>query len=335
LWEDLEEAIKVVTRFAVRQTLITVSLWDETQKKERLLGVDLCGTWEAFDKMGVSVTSDESNEVRAFCKKVANDEATRYSAELGIPRPLLVTTGKPNGTYAQLRTIASGCHPPYAPYYIRRIRIAATDALAKTLVEQGIPYYPETSEWESYFRTNLSHLIEKDSEGAEITTVWDMLNIYDDFGKPILPEIKTLVFEFPVKTAATRATSEISAIEQLENYKANMVHYIDHNQSVTITVGDDEWDTVAQWMFDNWDYVIGVSLLPKFADNVYPLLPYQECTEEEFNSRVDAFPQYPLNVDANLLAKYELEIEKQNKDVDDVDTGIAGECSGGSACPVR
>jgi hypothetical protein len=336
LWDDLEDALRVVTRFAVRQTLIDISLplWDTTQKKERLLGVDLCGTWEAFDKMVVSVTSEESNQLRAFCKQIANDEATKYSQELGIERPLLVTTGKPNGTYAQLRTIASGCHPPYAPFYIRRIRIAATDALAKTLVEQKIPYYPETSEWESYFRTNLSHLIERDEEDNETTTVWDMLKIYDDFGKPILPEIKTLVFEFPIKTSAIRKTSDISAIEQLENYKMQMIHYIDHNQSVTVTVGDDEWDEVAEWFDENWDYVIGVSLLPKFADNVYPLLPYQECTEEEFNQRVEAFPEYPLNVNMDLLNKFELEIE-ETQDVDDVDTSMMGECSAGGSCPVR
>jgi hypothetical protein len=315
--------------------LIKISLpdWHKTQKKERLIGVDICGWWDAFDKMEVSVTDPKSIELRQFCREVVHKETDEYSKKLGIERPLLATTGKPNGTYAQLNTIASGAHPSYAPYYIRRIRIAAIDALTKTLIEQGIPYYPETSEWESYVRNFMPHLIEKDEEGNEITTVWDLLKIYDDFGKPIIPEVKTLVFEFPVKTPAKRPTSQISAIEQLENYKMQMIHYIDHNQSITVTVGDDEWEDVAAWIYENWNYVIGISLLPKFADDVYPLLPYQECSKEEFESRVAKFPVYPLVVDADLLNKYELEIEEANKDVDEVDVNL-GECSTG-ACPVR
>jgi ribonucleotide reductase class II len=334
-YELLSVALRLVTRFAIRQTLINISLkdWNTTQQKERLIGVDLCGIWEAFDKLGVAVNSETSNSIRSFCKSVVNAEAEYYANKLGVEMPLLTTTGKPNGTYAQLKTISSGCHPPYAPYYIRRIRMAKSDALAQTLIDQGIPYYPETSEWEKYFLSNLSHLIEYDKEGKQLTTVWDMLKVFDDFGKQLPDEIKTVVFEFPVKTNALRPTSEIPAIEQLENYRMQMLHYIEHNQSVTVTVGDDEWDDVAKWMYDNWDDVVGISLLPKFADNVYPLLPYQECDAVEFNRRVAEFPSYPLTVNTELLAKYELKIEEANKDVDDVDVNLA-ECSTG-ACPVR
>jgi hypothetical protein len=334
-YDLLSVALRLVTRFAIRQTLINISLkdWNTTQQKERLIGVDLCGIWEAFDKLDIAVDSETSNSIRSFCKSVVNAEAEHYANKLGVEMPLLTTTGKPNGTYAQLKTISSGCHPPYAPYYIRRIRMAKSDALAQTLIDQGIPYYPETSEWEKYFLSNLSHLIEYSKDGQQLTTVWDMLKIFDDFGKQLPDEIKTVVFEFPVKTNALRPTSEIPAIEQLENYRMQMIHYIEHNQSVTVTVGDDEWDDVAKWMHDNWDDVVGISLLPKFADNVYPLLPYQECDEAEFNRRVAEFPSYPLTVDAELLAKYELKIEEANKDVDDVDVNLA-ECSTG-ACPVR
>ena len=319
----LTECLELITRFAIRQTLIDVSLpeWNKTQEKERLIGVDVCGWWEAFDALGIDVNSEEANEVRAFCKSVVNNETTKYAKELGIPRPLLATTGKPNGSFAQLATVSSGCHAPYAPYYLRRIRMAAGDALAQSLVDQKIPFYPETAEWESYFRKQYP-----DTD----KTVWQML---DEFNPDNIPdEIKTYVFEFPVKTKAIRATKDISALEQLENYKNQMIYYIDHNQSVTITVADHEWSVVAEWVYSNWDYIIGVSFLPLFADDTYPLLPYQQCSEEEYLKRVSSFSTYPVQVDLDILSKYEKALDG---DVDDVDLSGLGSCTVGGACPLR
>ncbi|MEM9511870.1 MAG: hypothetical protein AAF978_04170, partial [Cyanobacteria bacterium P01_E01_bin.48] len=134
-YAELEISLRLITRIALRQTCVNISLplWDKTQKQERLLGVDCCGWVELFDKLGWAVDSEEANDLRRWCRQTANDEATRYAAMLDVPRPLLVTTNKPNGTYAQLNTIASGLHWPYAPYYLRRVRMSQTDALAKTM----------------------------------------------------------------------------------------------------------------------------------------------------------------------------------------------------------
>lgn len=236
---------------------------------------------------------------------------------------------KSHNTYAQLPTVASGCHPPYAPYYIRRVRMARNDALAKTLIEQGVRFYPETSEWESYLRSHHPRSIKRSKDSTEIS-VWEMLDMFTP--EYIPPSIKTLVFEIPIKTEAKLATKDISAITQLENYKNQIQHYIDHNQSITVTVGDDEWDEVSEWLFDNWEYIIGISFLPKYADDTYPLLPYQECTEEEFHKRVTQLKSYPLIVDKDRLNFFERELNAQNLDVDDRD--LEADCHGGS-CPVR
>jgi ribonucleoside-diphosphate reductase alpha chain len=322
-WESLKICLELITRFGIRQTLVEVSLpeWNKTQKRERLIGVDLCGTWEAFDKMGINSSHDKATELLSWAKKTINEESERYSKQLGIPEPLLTTCAKPNGSYAQILTIASGIHPPYAPYYIRRIRMAKNDALAQTLIHQGVPFYPETSEWEKYYRK---------SYPETQLSVWEML---DKFCSecPLPESIKTVVFEFPVSTPAKRATSEITAIEQLENYKSHMIHYIEHNASNTITVGEEEWDDVADWLYGNWDYVIGISLLPKFADNAYPLLPYQECTKEEYQDRVASFSSYPLKIDTDYMNT----LERAIQDPDEVDiTGLAVACKTGQ-CAVR
>jgi adenosylcobalamin-dependent ribonucleoside-triphosphate reductase len=317
-YAELEASLRLITRIGLRQTCVQISLplWDKTQQMERLLGVDCCGWVELFDKLGWAVDSAEANAFRRWCHDTANDEATRYAAHLGVPRPLLVTTNKPNGTYAQLNTISSGLHWPYAPYYLRRVRMSRTDALALTLRDQGVPIYPE-----AYVLDGLPE--------AQGSSIWEKLDWYRDLPAEardrVLDKSDTWVLEFPIKTAARRMSSDVSALEQLENYKLTTQYYCDHNASVTITVGDDEWDDVVDWVYDNWEDFVGISFLPKSADDVYPLLPYQAISSDEYEERVKGAV---FSVDYNRLAYYERKMD----DPDAVE--IEADCVGG-ACPVR
>ncbi|WP_017326864.1 intein-containing ribonucleotide reductase [Synechococcus sp. PCC 7336] len=317
-YEELEISLRLITRIGLRQTCVEISLplWDMTQKQERLLGVDCCGWVELFDKLGWGVDSDEANWLRKWCHDIANDEATRYAEVLGVPRPLLVTTNKPNGTYAQLNTIASGLHWPYAPFYLRRVRMSRTDALALTLRDKGVPIYPE-----SFVLDGLPE--------ARGETIWEKLDWYRNLPAEardrVLEKSDTWVLEFPVKTAARRKSSDVSAIEQLENYRCTAKYYCDHNASVTITVADDEWDDVVDWVYDNWEDFVGISFLPKSADDVYPLLPYQAISEAEYEQRARSAV---FSVDFDRLAFY----ERLMDDPDAVD--LEADCVGG-ACPVR
>lgn len=51
----------------------------------------------------------------------------------------------------------------------------------------------------------------------------------------------------------------MSAIEQLEYWKLVKNNYTEHNPSVTISVGKDEWVKVGNWVYENWDIVGGLS----------------------------------------------------------------------------
>ena len=66
----------------------------------------------------------------------------------------------------------------------------------------------------------------------------------------------------------------MGAIEQLELYKMSMENWTDHNTSITVHVRENEWDDVANWLYNNFDYVVGITFLPLYEET-YPLLPYE------------------------------------------------------------
>jgi ribonucleoside-diphosphate reductase alpha chain/ribonucleoside-triphosphate reductase len=325
-YDALESSIRLNTRSSLRQTCVNVGMpgWAETQLDERLLGVSLTGAQDAFALMGWATGGDEIRGFLRQCNDWANDEADKYATVLGVPRPLLVTTIKPEGTGSQVFGCSNGLHWDWAPYYIRRVRMTANDALAQTLIDQGFPCYPEIYDL-------ASHL-------PDITDPWEQIATFDDlpdpFKRDILNDCNTVVFEFPVKSYSDRTQANVGAIEQLENVRMFTVDYCDHMPSSTITVKDGEWEDVAEWINVNWDDFITASFFP-YSDAKYPLLPYEAITEAEYYAKVDSIPEtakrYLDNgrltyvVDEVLLNKYERQLE----DPDDVVLSSSG------ACPIR
>lgn len=112
-----------------------------------------------------------------------------------------------------------------------------------------------------------------------------------------------LLFEFPIATPpGAMLKSDLSAVDQLENWADWKRSYTEHNPSVTVTVKTDEWFLVGQWVHEHWDIVGGLSFLPA-SDSVYAQAPYEEITEEEYRRRAAAFPA----IDYAKLAYYERE----------------------------
>lgn len=232
------------------------------------------------------MTKEEENELWRELRRITNEEADAYADSLGINRPKLKTTIKPEGTLSTLPTVSSGVHYSHSPYYVRRVRITSKDPLVKVCEELGYPIFPDNGE---------------------------------DVNNP-----QTVVIEFPIKAPEGKTKFDVGAIEQLENYKRTMEHYTDHNTSITVHVRDDEWEAVEDWMYENWEDVVGISFLP-LSDAHYNLMPYEAITEEEYNRRTaDAKPFNP-----SLLQKYE--VQSHEDDEDDV---TDAECASG-VCPVR
>ena len=180
-------------------------------------------------------------------------------------------------------TVSSGLHYNHSPYYIRRVRINANDPLVKVAEDLG----------------------------------WNVKNEVGQEGE----DLTTKVIEFPVKAPKGKVKGSVSAIEQLETYKLFMESYVDHNASITVHVRDNEWEEVEQWLWDNWDSVVGVSFIP-YNDAFYDLMPYEEIEKEEYEEMVENMEEFK----PHLVNKYEKGAKERELEQDECENGV---------CPVR
>lgn len=73
-------------------------------------------------------------------KKVAKETNKKFSKILKIEESKQLTLVKPSGTVSLLASTASGIHPRYAKYYIRRVTQDKKDPLTAMMMSEKIPY---------------------------------------------------------------------------------------------------------------------------------------------------------------------------------------------------
>jgi|TARA_B110000908_G_scaffold102006_1_gene120218 ribonucleoside-triphosphate reductase len=184
-----------------------------------------------------------------------------FAKKFGINQSVAVTCVKPSGTVSQLTNAASGIHARHNPYYIRTVRGDKKDPLTKMMIDQGFP-------------------------------------VEDDVMNPS----HTSVFSFPHKVDQGAVfRTDLTAIEQLELWKTYQEHWCEHKPSVTISVKEHEWLKVGAWVYENFNYMSGVSFLP-FSEHTYKQAPYQDCNKEEYEMLLDKMPKI---VEWNKLSEYE------------------------------
>lgn len=116
--------------------------WKKNTEEEHLLGVSLTGIMDHSVLNGQAVV-DGASDGLGFSgwlyslKQTAVETNQEFAKVLGLDPSTSVTCVKPSGTVSQLTDTASGIHPRYAPYYIRRIRMDKKDPLAKFMIDSG------------------------------------------------------------------------------------------------------------------------------------------------------------------------------------------------------
>ena len=219
--------------------------WKKNCEDERLLGVSITGQWDCPAVRNAATM----RKMRDMTIKTNQ----KYAKRFGINASTSITAVKPSGTVSQTFNCSSGIHPRHSQYYIRRIRISATDSLFKMVRDQGLPFQPEVGQ--------------------------------------AMGEANTYVLEFPVKSPnGSVYKNDLSAIEQLEYWKLVKENYTEHNPSATISVGEEEWVSVVAWLYKNWDIVGGLSFLPR-SNHVYRLAPYETIDKKRYEELTKRFPQ--------------------------------------------
>jgi ribonucleoside-triphosphate reductase len=262
--ETLKRKVRLATILGTIQSTFTdfrylSKKWKENCDEERLLGVSFTGIMDNAMMSGRSVRGSSLAYVLDQLRRVARETNAEWADRLNIPHSAAIGCGKPAGNNSQRLDTASGIHPRYAPYYVRRTRMNKTDPVAQLLAWMGVPhedeiYHPDT----------------------------------------------TWVFSWPIK-APEDATFNTTAIELMDLVNIYNKFWCDHNQSVTISVKDDEWMDVGAWVYRNFNDVVGMTFLPT-DDNIYQQAPYEECTQGEFEALVAEMPE---SIDWSLLSDFE------------------------------
>jgi ribonucleoside-diphosphate reductase alpha chain len=260
--EDLKRKVRLSTILGTYQATLTHFGYLSKEWK------DNC---EEEALLGVSITGYYDNKTIRNDKVLSDlrEEAIKvnkeYAKKFDINSSTCITTIKPHGNSGQLLYVGSGMHPWFAKYYIRRVRISTNDPLYELIKDQGVPFKAEVG----YSTAN--------------STV--------------------AVVEFPIKAPEGAVTrDQVSAIDLLNEWKRLKINYIEHNPSVTIYVDDDEWIKVANFIYENWDIVGGLSFLPR-SEHVYQLAPYEEISKEEYEKRMKEIK----HIDFSKLIYYEQE----------------------------
>lgn len=196
--------------------------------------------------LGVSMTGIANRTLLNLnFKEAANsalEENERVASMIGINKAARITAVKPAGTTSLVLGTSSGIHAYHSEFYLRRIRISKQEPLC------------------TYLTINHPELLE------------------DDINDP-----NTSIICVPQKApegAITRRESSIDLLERVRKisdewvYAGHVSGDNTHNVSCTISVKDNEWDIVRDWMWVNKDYYNGISVLP-YDNGTYEQAPFE------------------------------------------------------------
>jgi ribonucleoside-diphosphate reductase alpha chain len=212
-------------------------------EREALLGISITGMMDNPD-----ILFDP--KIQRKVAKIILAENERIAEAIGINPTARATCVKPAGTTSCILGTASGIHPHHARRYFRRSQANRLEAPLQ--VFKGVnPRAVEPCVWSA--------------NGTD--------------------EVITFCVEVP---AGAKTKNDLDALQLLEYVKLTQQNWVTagrvkerstadwvtHNVSNTITVRDDEWDKVADFIYDNRDYFSGVALLPMSGDKDYPQAPF-------------------------------------------------------------
>ena len=248
-------------------------------------------TTEKDALIGVSMTGICSGKVLDLdlkaAAKVVKEENARVAALIGINKAARATCIKPEGTASIIVGSSSGIHAWHNDFYIRRVRVGKNEAIYQYLAE----HHPELIE-DDYFKPHLQAVISVPQKAPE-GSIMRSESVFD-----MLERVKKFSTEW-VKGGHTTGQNK-------------------HNVSATVSVKEDEWEKVGEWMWNNRKHYNGLAVLPYDGGN-YVQAPFEDSDEETYNKMMKTLTE----VDLSKIVE-----EEDNTD-------LKGEIAcGGGACEV-
>jgi len=223
-------------------------------------------TTEKDALLGIGMTGIGSGEILKYdlekAAEIAKEVNAEYADLIGINRAARVTCIKPSGTTSCVLGTASGIHAWHNDYYLRTVRFNKSEDIAKYLMAN----HPEMCED-------------------------DVLRSHD-----------TLCARIPIKApegSIMRSETPIELLERVKHFSVNWIKsghrngYNTHNVSATISLKEDEWLPVGEWMWKNREHYNGLSVLPYWG-GTYQQAPFEDITKEEYEERVSRLTSMDL-----------------------------------------
>ena len=223
------------------------SITEEIVRKEALIGVSITGwmnTPELFNEEWL-------HEGVALIEKI-----NRELAEiLGINPAARLTTVKPSGNLSVIIGCSSGIHPEHSKRYFRIMQLNKESDTAKWLAENN-PDLLEESVWSA---NNTDYVVYSPVENELGTIYKDTMR-----GVEHLKKIKFVqenwVMKGQIKDRCIMPTTQ-------------------NNVSCTVII--DDYDEIANYVFENQNIFTAVSFLSEFGDKDYPQAPFTSVLNSE------------------------------------------------------
>lgn len=209
--------------------------------KNMRMGIGVTGVLQATEEQK-SWLRPAYTQLREFDKQ--------YSEKHGFPTSVKITTVKPSGTLSLLPGVTPGCHPAYAQYMIRRIRISADHDLVNVCREHGYPV-----EYQQNF------------DGSE--------------------DHSTVVVSFPFAyPEGTVLAKDMTAISQLETVKWLQEVWSDNSVSCTVYYRKEELPEIKKYLAKNYKNNHKSLSFLLHSDHGFKQAPYEEITKEAYDELV-------------------------------------------------
>lgn len=217
---------------------------EETQKivnKNMRMGIGVTGVLQANEEQK-NWLSEVYTSLREY--------DVEYSKSKGFPNSIKITTVKPSGTLSLLPGVTPGCHPAYARYLIRRIRISSNHPLVQVCKDHG--YHVE---YQRNFDNTEDH--------------------------------STVVVSFPFSyPEGTVLANEMNAIQQLETVKWLQSVWSDNSVSCTVYYKKEELPEIKKYLVKNYKHNHKSLSFLLHNEHGFKQAPLEEITKEQYEEMI-------------------------------------------------